>query len=93
MLIYNNFTVQESGNANSLGTGGDHAITGTVALTIPGSGSQTPITGTWTTVYGIMGSGTHSSLTFQMNGVHYIIGSHTLCENQVDQITGSVSKT
>ncbi|PSR29426.1 MAG: hypothetical protein C7B46_18650, partial [Sulfobacillus benefaciens] len=43
MLTYNNFTVQESGSANSFGTGGDHVTTGTVALTIPGSGSRTPI--------------------------------------------------
>ncbi|PSR25465.1 MAG: hypothetical protein C7B47_12045 [Sulfobacillus thermosulfidooxidans] len=93
MLTYNNFTVQESGSANSFGTGGDHVTTGTIALTIPGSGSRTPIMGTWTTVYGIQGSGTHSSLTFQMNGVYYIIGSQTLSENQVDQIAESFSET
>ena len=93
MLTYNNFTVQESGSANSFGTGGDHVTTGTVALTIPGSGSRTPIQGTWTTVYGNMGSGTHSFLTFQMNGVYYIIGSQTLSETQVDQIAESFSET
>lgn len=97
MLTYSNFIIQEAGKSHSFGNGGDRVITDTVQLTIPGSGSQTPVTGTWTTVYGIQGSGTHSSLTFQMDGVYYIIGqnqgSQTLSQNQVDQIAESLSET
>ena len=96
MLTYNNFTLQEAGKPHSFGTGGDRVTDGTVALTIPGSGSQTPITGAWTKVYGIMGSGTHSFLQFQMDGVYYIIGqnqrSQTLSKNQIDQIAESIGE-
>ena len=93
MLTYNNFTVQESGKANSFGTGGDHVPTGSVQLTIPGSGSRAPIMGTWTTDYGIQGSGTHSFLTFRMNGVYYDIMSNTLSEAQINKIAESFSET
>lgn len=62
MLTYNNFTVQESENADSFGTGGDQATTGSVELTLLGSGLRTPVMGTWTTDYGIQGSGTHGFL-------------------------------
>ena len=95
MLTYNNFTLQEAGKPHSFGTGGDRVTDGTVALTIPGSGSQTPIRGTGTEVYGIMGSGTHSLLQCQMDGVYYIMGqshgSQTLAKNLIDHIAESIS--
>ena len=93
MLTYNNFIIQEAGKPHSFGNGGDRVTDGTVALTIPGSGSQTPFTGTWTTTYGR--SGKNSTMTFEMGmgGAYYIIGSQTLSQNQVDQIVESLSET
>ncbi len=95
MLSYNNFVIQESAKADSFGTGGDHATTGSLPLTIPGSGSQTPRTGTWITDYGIQGSGMHSFLTFQMNGVYCDIMSpaNTLSETQITKIAESLSES
>lgn len=95
MLTYNNFTVQESENADSFGTGGDQASTGSVELTLPGSGRRTPIMGTWTTDYGIQGSGNHGFLTFRMNDVYYDIMSlsSALPEDQINKIAESFSET
>ncbi len=92
-LTYNNFIVYESRSAKAFGTGGDHARTRVVHLTIPGSGSRTPILGTWTTDYGIQGSGMHSFLTFRMHGVYCEIMSNTLSETQVNTIAESFSET
>jgi hypothetical protein len=87
-LSYNNILVQEAGEASALAGGGDQQ-TSKVTLTIPGSGSNTPETGTWTEVYGTQGSGNRGGVTFQVDGVTIQVASSTLSKNQILRIADS----
>ncbi|PSR32585.1 MAG: hypothetical protein C7B46_13775 [Sulfobacillus benefaciens] len=93
VLTYSNFLLQETGTANSFGTGGDIVKTSAVSLTIPGFGSSTPITGTMTTVDGIQHSGPHVVLTFRApDGLYCDLLSTTLSSSQIEQIAESMSE-
>jgi len=90
-LTYSNFEVQEAKSRHAFGSGGDQVQSGTVSLVIPAASLSRPVTGTWTTVYGIQGSGTHSFLTFDVDGVYFVIGSNAgLSVSQMDRIAESL---
>lgn len=86
-VSYNNIVVQESRSASAFMGGGDKQSS-KVTFTIPGTGSNSPETGTWTEVHGSQGSGNRGVLQFTIDGVTIQVGSSTLSRSSLVRIAG-----